>query len=215
MPHGPLVEHGEDVGKTENREKVAQAGTCLCHMEFQDAQIDDVALQEDRDREQPQKPDTQFRRDQLQRCGHFVIQRVRQRQHIDQMQDRRPEMAACFPAEADKQDAAHPQDQRIGHDIGDIGQPPDGPEEHRDDDDDNADPAVVHSTEIGGVFLELAQKQQPGQHGNQRAVAVFRQAPRLEQCPDPVFEEHASRTGCEYQPEHTPCEILAKVLKEF
>ena len=49
VPERPAVEHREDVGEAHDREEVAQARAGLGDLQLVDPEVDDVAVEEDRD----------------------------------------------------------------------------------------------------------------------------------------------------------------------
>ena len=57
VPERPPVEDRHQVGKGQDREEVAQARAGLGHLELVDAQIDDVAVEKDRDAGKLHEPD--------------------------------------------------------------------------------------------------------------------------------------------------------------
>ncbi len=214
MPHRPAVEDGEDVAERQDREEIVQARTRLGHMQLEHAQVDDVAVKEDRHRQEAQEPNAQLGRDQLQRGRRLVVDRVGQRQHVDQMQDRRPEMLAHGPAETEQEDAAHPQDRRIGDDVGNVGQFAQGSHQQGESHHRHAGPAVVHRTGPFGVFLELAQEQQRRQDRDERPVAVFRKLPGRQKRAQPVGQEQPGSERGQEQPERPPVRERGKALED-
>ena len=58
VPDRAAVEHGEDVGEAHDREEVAQARAGLGHLQLVDAEVDDVAVEEDRHAHQPRRSQT-------------------------------------------------------------------------------------------------------------------------------------------------------------
>ena len=173
-------------------------------MQLGHAQIDDVPVQEYRHRDQLEKPHPQFRGHELQRRGHLVIDDPRQRQHVDQVQHGGPELPARGPAEADQQQPAHPQDHGIGHDVGDRRQISQQPQGKGGQHDQRPDPAPVGIAVVFRDCPELTQEQKRRQHGDQRAVAVFRQLPGLQERGHAVLEKDQGRDRGNDQPEHAP-----------
>ena len=95
VPDRPAVEHREDVGEAHDREEVAQARAGLGHLQLVDAEVDDVAVEEDRHAGEPHQRDADLRGDELQRGRELPVEELRQRQHEDEMQHRGPEDEAA------------------------------------------------------------------------------------------------------------------------
>ena len=203
MPSRSAIEDREDVGKGQDWEQVSQTRARLGHVQLEHAQIDDVPLEEDGDIQQLEKPDAELGREHLKLGRDLVVQHVRQRQHVDEMQDGRPEMPARGPAERDQQHPCDPQDRRIGHHVVDARQLAQPAYDQRQSHHHNPRPAVGDFSRVGRVLLELAQEHQPGQHRDQRPVAVFRPLPGCEQGVEAILEEPACCQRGKRQPEQS------------
>ena len=116
----PGVEHGEDVGEAHDREEVAQPRAGLGHQQLVDPEVDHVAVEEDRHVHHPHEGDADLRGEELQRGVDLPVEELRQGQHEDEMQHRRPEEEAAGEAEADEDQPAHPDDERVEDEVVDL-----------------------------------------------------------------------------------------------
>ena len=131
VPDRPAVEEAEDVGEAHDREEVAQPGAGLGHLQLVDPEVDDVAVEEDRHAHQPQHVDAELGGDQLQRGADLPVEHLRQRQHEDEVQNRRPEHPAAAEAEAGEDQPGGPDDQRVEYQVVDLHQVAEGGEPER------------------------------------------------------------------------------------
>ncbi len=201
MPDRPAIEHREDVGEAQDREQIAQPRTGLGDLQLVAAQIDDVALQEDRHPQQLKEIHAKLRRHPLQVSGHAIIKRGGQRQHVDQMQDRRPELSPRAPAETDQKQRAHPKDQRVGDDVVDGDDAAGDREPERQESQHEARATIRHRTGLDRHPREMAEEQQKRQERDQGAMAVFGQLPGGQERRDPVPEDRTRREHGDDQPE--------------
>ena len=116
----------------------------------------------------------------------------RRRQHVDQMQDRRPEPPPRAPAETD-QSRRRPKDQRVGDDVVDgDGAAGDG-EPERQESQHEARAAIRHRPGLDRHTRDMAEEEQKRQERDQGAVAVFGQLPSGQERRDPVPEDRPRR----------------------
>ncbi len=196
VPERPAIEDREEIAERQDREQVAQAGTGLGHLQLVDAKVDHVAFEKDRNARQLDEPDPEFRRDELQEDRQLPVDELRQRQHEDQVQHRQLMGAAPLPAEAGQHDAADPEDEGIGDDIGD----PDQIAEDAEDQRGNGSPRCPASgSPIGAgsraaASAQLAQEEIERDQRDQRPVAVFRRDPGRAQRRSPARRPAAHTT---------------------
>ena len=122
VPDRPAVEHREDVGEAHDREEVAQARAGLGHHQLVDPEVDDVAVEVDRDAHGRDDGDADLRGDELQPGVEAPVEELRQGQHEDEVQHRGPEGPAAARAEQRQHQSADPDDQRVEDDVVDPDQ---------------------------------------------------------------------------------------------
>ena len=122
VPDRAAVEHREDVGEAHDREEVAQSRAGLGHLQLVDPEVDDVAVEIDRHPHRADEPDPDLGGDELQPGVEAPVEELRQRQHEDEMQHRRPEDDAAPRPEQRQHQAEDPDDQRVEDDVVDLHQ---------------------------------------------------------------------------------------------
>ena len=179
VPERPAIEDREEVGKAEDREEVAQAGTGLGHLKLVDAKVDHVAFQIDRHTGKADQPDADFGGHRLKEDGQLPVKDLRQRQHEDQMHHRQHVVAPAIPAEDGQDNAADPDDEGIGddvrhpHHVAKRGKAQPRGQDHQ--------PRPARPRRAGRRHPpQFAQEEVKRDQGDQRPVAVFRRRPGAE-----------------------------------
>jgi hypothetical protein len=99
-------------------------------------------------------------------------------------------MASSPPAKTNQKQTANPDDKAIGDKIRNVCKPAQSAKCQGNDNHDNPDPAIVDHTGLRRVLLELSQKQEPRQDGDQRTMTIFRQRPSAQQRSDAIREKY-------------------------
>jgi len=194
VPQRPAIEDGEEVRERQDREQVAQPRTGLGHLQLVDAEIDDVAVEIDRDPGEIDEPDADHRGHALQEDGQLPVERLRQRQHEHQMQHRRPVAPPARPAEAQQDHAHGPDDEGIGDDVADLHQVAEQRQNQPQRQNRDAGTPIDRRRRVGRRRpAQLAQKQIERDQRDQRPVAVLRRAPGLPQLGKPENEQRQRR----------------------
>ena len=182
VPLRATIQNGEQIGKRQDREQVAQAGTGFGDLQLVDAKVDHVPFKKHRHPGQFDEPDTQLRRYQLQHDRQFPIDELRQWQHENQMQHRGPVGAPFGPAKAHQHQPAGPEDQGIGDHIGDADQIAQNAQDQRCHQQRHARHPVDRLGGFNRWFApQFPQEQIQRDHRDQRAIAVFRSDPGCRQ----------------------------------
>ena len=105
------------------------------------------------------------------------------------MQHRRPVASPLAPAEAEQDDAADPDDERIGDDVVDPRHLTQRAHQQGEAEGRQPRAPIRHRAQLRGMGPKLAQEHQRGEGGNKGAVAVFRQRPGLRQRRQPFVQE--------------------------
>ncbi len=129
VPEGTLVEDTEEIGEAEDREEVAQAGTGLGHLQLVDAQVDHIAFQEDgtpisSTNQTPISDETSCRKMVSFQNTNWGRGNMKIRCSTGSWW-RRPRSQPHHG----QHHAADPDDESIGHEIGDLNQIAEEPEE--------------------------------------------------------------------------------------
>ena len=200
VPDRPVVEHAEHVREAEDREEVAQARAGLCHLQLVGAQIDHVAFEKDRDADDLDEPDAEFGGDELQVDGQLPVDELRQRQHVDKVQNPGPEQEPARPAEAQEDQSADPDDEGVGDDIGDAGEVAEDRDGHGQQDDREAGPADLDAV-VGRHAAHLAQEHVERQERDDRPMAVFGGGPGVAEADKADPEEGDGRCHEQHEPQ--------------
>ena len=192
VPERPAIEDREEVGKAEDREKVTQAGTGLGHLKLVDPKVDHVAFQIDRDTGKADQPDADFGGHGLKEDGQLPVEDLRQRQHEDQMHDRQHVVPPAIPAENGQDDAADPDDEGIGDDVGHPHHVAKRGKAQTDGQDHQPRPA--RPRRAGGRHSpQFAQEEVKRDQRDQRPVAVLRRRPGAEKRSEAKPEDRQRR----------------------
>jgi hypothetical protein len=200
LPERPAVEHREDVGEAHDREEVAQPRAGLGDLEHRHPEVDDVALEIDRDAGEGDEPHPELRGDELERGVDLPVEELGQRQHEDEVQHRRPEHPAAGPAEAGEHDPPRPHDQRVEDEVVDPDEVAGGGEGEGEGDDRDPGPAVGHRRGGRRHRLHLAEEHVERQDRDHRPVAELGSRPCLGEAGEPDAEERQRREDGDEEP---------------
>ena len=168
-------------------------------MQLVDAEIDDVAVEKDRDADEADQADADLGRDRLQEGRDLPVDHLRQRQHEDEVQHARPEHPAAAQAEDGQHHAPDPEDQRIGDDVGDQHEVAEHADDQRRRDDQEPRRPVRRHAPDGRHVAHLEQEHIGREQRDHRPVAVFGRRPGLAQRDQPVPENPCRADDREHQ----------------